>query len=93
MVYSLTGGETYIIETNNKNDKNEKVTLGINHQEIMILPFDQDLPLEINPKEDISLMVEIRNSGYLELEIKKCLDCSPYFSYTFDYDGFQKGDF
>lgn len=76
-----------------KGDHNQKINLGINHQEIMILPFDVEFPFILHNNETIDFLVELSNSGYIEIVTRKCDESSPIFSYTFDYDSFQKGEF
>lgn len=39
------------------------------------------------------MLVDINNPGYLKLSLRKCDESNPEFSYTFDYEGFQKGEF
>ncbi len=39
------------------------------------------------------MLVDVNNVGYLKIILRKCDESNPQFSYTFDYDGFQKGEF
>lgn len=63
------------------------------HQELVILPFDQEFPFELHKGETINLMTDVNNPGYLLITIRKCDQSSPEFGYTFNYDSFQKSQF
>ena len=60
------------------------------HQELVILPFDQEFPFELHKNETINLISDVNNPGYLLVTVRKCDQSSPEFGYTFDYDSFQK---
>lgn len=59
----------------------------------MILPFDVEFPFILHENEAIAFLVELSNNGYIEIITRKCDESNPTFSYTFDYDAFQKGEF
>ena len=63
------------------------------HQELVILPFDQEFPFELHKNETINLISDVNNPGYLLVTVRKCDQSSPEFGYTFDYDSFQKSQF
>lgn len=42
-----------------------KLTLTINHQEVIFLPFNHSLPLNIDQGEDVSLLVDNNDEGYV----------------------------
>lgn len=90
MMYSLINKNHISVSLTYKGSHSEKVSLGINHQEIMILPFDLEFPFILHRSERTSFIVELSNPGYLEIVIRKCDESNPVFSYTFDYDSFQK---
>lgn len=59
----------------------------------MILPFDVEFPFILHADQKISFLVELSNPGYIEIITRKCDESNPIFSYTFDYDSFQKDEF
>jgi|JI61114C2RNA_FD_contig_31_3971646_length_449_multi_1_in_0_out_0_1 hypothetical protein len=59
----------------------------------MILPYDVEFPFILHSQEKVHFLVEIKNPGYIEIVVRKCDESNPSFSYTFDYDSFQKEDF
>jgi len=91
IVYSLPSSKLVSLEL--ESDTEAKVTLMINHQELIILPFEQEFPYELKKGEVISFLADVNNPGYLLVTIRKCDKSSPDFGYTFDYDSFQKGEF
>lgn len=74
-------------------DEDAKITLVVNHQELILLPFDQEFPFILHPKEDLNLLVDVNNPGYLMITIRKCDESAPELGYTFNYDAFQKSEF
>ena len=41
----------------------------------------------------MNFIVDLQSKGYVLLTLKKCDESSVEFSYTLDYEGFQKGDY
>lgn len=91
ILYNLPAKNFIVIVMKNPSDKQQKVSLGINHQEVILLPFDHDFSFPLHKKQDINLLVDVNNPGYVKLTIRKCDESNPEFGYTFDYDGFSKG--
>jgi hypothetical protein len=90
MLFSLPAQKFFIIKAKNPNNKEETFTIGINHQEVIYLPFNHDFPFSLHKSESINLLVDVNNPGYLKITIRKCDESNPKFGYTFDYDSFQK---
>jgi hypothetical protein len=93
VLYSLPAQKLIVIKMKNPSEAEQKVSIGINHQEVVLLPFNHEFPFPLHKKETINFLIDVNNPGYLKLSIKKCDESEPEFSYTFDYDGFQKGEF
>lgn len=93
IMYSLPAKNYFAFFLECKGSKGARVSLGINHQEIMILPFDKEFPFALHQAETINFLVELSNPGYIEMTVRKCDESDPTFSYTYDYDGFQDGEF
>ena len=55
--------------------------------------MDKEFPFVLHQKENISMLAEIANPGYIYATVRKCDDSAPTFAYTFDYDSFQEDDF
>lgn len=58
------------------------VSIGINHQEIMFLPFDHEYPFSLHNGEDLNFLVENSQAGFIEVTIRKCDQSKPTFSYV-----------
>ena len=59
----------------------------------MLLPYEHAFPFELHPSEMINLLVDVVNTGYLVIEIKKCDESNPLFGYTFSEEEFQNEDY
>lgn len=92
-MYMLPNKNNLGITLEYSGDHSEKVSLGINHQEIMILPFENEYPFVLHSNQSIHFLVELSNNGYIQIVTRKCDESNPTFSYTFDYDAFQKEQF
>ena len=93
LMYSLPAKNYFALFLTYHGNHEQSVSMGINHQEIMILPFDKEYPFVLHQNENINFLVEISNPGYISIVVRKCDESSPTFSYTYDYDGFQSGDY
>jgi hypothetical protein len=67
--------------------------MGINHQEVILLPFDHEFPFQLHKGEQLNILVDVNIPGFLEMSIKKCDRSEPNFAYSFDYNGFIKEEF
>jgi hypothetical protein len=47
----------------------------------------------LHQKEYINVLADVNIPGFIDLEIKKCDQSTPSLAYTFDYDGFMKGEY
>ncbi len=47
----------------------------------------------MHQKEYINVLADVNIPGFIDLEIKKCGQSTPSLAYTFDYDGFMKGEY
>lgn len=90
IMYSMIDKNHLSVALTYKGSQAAKISLGINHQEIMILPFQVEFPFILHKGEKLTFLVELSNAGYIEIITRKCDESNPVFSYTFDYDAFQK---
>jgi hypothetical protein len=67
--------------------------MGVNHQEVVFLPFNHDYPFILHQKEYLNVLTDVNIPGFIDLELRKCDQTTPTLSYTFDYDGFIKGEY
>lgn len=65
LMYMLPNKNNLGITLEYSGDHSEKVSLGINHQEIMILPFENEYPFVLHSNESIHFLVELSNDGYI----------------------------
>lgn len=72
ILYSLPAQKFIIIKMKNPSDAEQKVSVGINHQEVILLPFNHEFPFPLHKKESINLLIDVNNPGYLKLTIRKC---------------------
>jgi hypothetical protein len=42
-------------------------------------------------KEEVNFLVEVGEEGYISINIRKCDESDPIFSYAYNYDAFIKG--
>ena len=55
----------------------------INHQEVILLPLDQKLPVKVHKEEGANFLVDNDQSGYIELTVSRCDDSTPSMAYSF----------
>lgn len=90
-MYNLPTSVCFEIQLSNPTSKSIKASMGINHQEVLFLPFNHEYPFQLHKNEYLNILADVNIPGFIELHIKKCDQSSPSFSYTFDYDSFVKG--
>lgn len=89
----LPGNRFFRIEIASESKAVEIVTLGINNQEIIFLPFSHEFPLQLNKGEYIFIVLNTAYQAFVEVEIKKCGESSLTIAYTTDYSEFLKEEF
>lgn len=57
LLLSLPEKNYFEIDLLNPSSKPEVISIGINHQELIILPFDHEFPFTLHAKEDINFLV------------------------------------
>jgi hypothetical protein len=72
---------------NNTGKTNISVSVLVNQDEIIILPYQVEYPIVLKPNENQHLLVEVSNEGFLLLVVRKCDEGVPILSYSFDYNG------
>ena len=85
MIIALPANKFFQISVENNNKHFELITLGINNQEVIFLPFNHEFPVKINRNESINVVINSPFSIFMEITIKKCGESSLTLSYTFDY--------
>jgi hypothetical protein len=93
VLYSLPEHNFFIFELTNPGSKEERISMGINHQEVILLPFDHEFPFQLHKGEALNILADVNIPGFLDISIKKCDRAEPSFAYSFDYDGFIKEQF
>lgn len=84
-IVALPGNKFYQIQVDNQNKAFEIITLGINNQEIIYLPFNHEFPLQLNKGEFIYLVINSPFQAFMDIFIKKCGESTISVSYTTDY--------
>ncbi len=72
MVMSLPANKQFQIIISNENKQIELVTLGINNQEIIYLPFNHEFPVQLNKGEFIYIAINSPFQAFLDVDVKKC---------------------
>jgi hypothetical protein len=91
VLYPLPTARFYVIEVSNPTGEEIELSVGVNHQEVIFLPYEIDYPFPLANTEQMNFIVDVQNKGYVLLTLKKCDESSVEISYTLDYEGFQKG--
>ena len=69
------------------------ITISINNQEVIFLPFDREFPTQIGKGQHVYLVINFPFQIYMEVTIKKCGESSLGLAYTFDSQDFGKDEF
>jgi hypothetical protein len=93
LLLSFPPHNCFAIEVTNPTAAATKVSMGINHQEVIFLPFNHEFPLQLHPLEYLNILIDVNIPGFIELKVRKCDQSVPSLRYTFNYDGFIKGDY
>ena len=93
VVFTFPNSTCFEIELLNPTKKELKVSMGINHQEVIFLPFNHEYPFQLHKEEYLNILSDVNIPGFIELQVKKCDQSSPMLGYTFDYESFMKGEF
>ena len=72
VLFSLPDQNFFVFELKNPSDKEKRVSMGINHQEVILLPFNHEFPFQLHKKEELNILVDVNIPGFLELSIRKC---------------------
>ncbi len=59
--------------------------MGINHQEVIFLPFNHEYPFQLHKNEYLNVLSDVNNPGFIDMYVKKCDQSVPILKYTFDY--------
>ena len=60
-----------------------KLSLTINHEEIIFLPLDHKLPVKVHKDSAVNFLVDNSEEGYIEVSISRCDDSNPSMAYAF----------
>lgn len=94
MVFKLPAGyDYYEMLVTNTGSSNSKVSVMINQDEIIMLPYQIEYPIVLKPSEKQHLMVEVSNEGFLLLVVRKCGEGVPTLSYSFDFNSTLKDEY
>ncbi len=72
MLYPLPTAKFYCIEITNPTGTEIELFIGVNHQEVLFLPYDIDFPFPLANMENVNFLLDVQNKGYLLLTLKKC---------------------
>lgn len=89
----LPANKFFLIEITNPSKDIQLVTLGVNNQEIIYLPFNHELPVQLGKGEHTYLVINVPFETFLTVTIKKCDEGSLKVAYTTSYDEFVKEEF
>jgi hypothetical protein len=64
LLFSLPEQHYFEIILTNPINKPLPISISINHQELIMLPFDHEYPFALHALEDISFAVEASQAGY-----------------------------
>ena len=70
-----------------------QITLGMNNQEIIVLPFSRDFPFILNKGQEVTFLAEMKNTGHFLMTVRKCGESEPTFSYTFQYEELLRNEY
>mgnify|MGYP000977413136 FL=1 len=94
MVFKLpTGYNYYEILITNSGKENSSVSVMVNQDEIIMLPYQVEYPVVLKAAEKQHLLVEVSNEGFLLLVVRKCDEGVPTLSYSFDYNATLKDEY
>lgn len=72
LVFDLPSYENFEFRMRFKGNSPSTVTVGINHEQFMILPSDFEYPFPLRSKKEEVFLFDVRKEGYLQIIIKQC---------------------
>lgn len=71
-MYPLPVAKFYSIEIRNPTGIEIELSIGVNHEEVLFLPYETEYPFALGSNGNSNFIVDVKNKGYVLLTLKKC---------------------